>query len=68
MKFVEVKTQAEFDAEVKLGNAVIVRDGFFIARDNSTVTARGDSNVTAFGNSNVKAFENSTVIDGRRSA
>ncbi len=60
---IEVRTQAEFDACVKLGNiAVCVGGGFFIARENSSVEAWGNSSVEARENSSVVARENSSVV------
>ncbi len=61
MKKVEVSTQIEFDAQVAIGNTVIVRAGFFIARGSSHVIARGSSHVEARGSSHVEARESSHV-------
>lgn len=55
---IEVRTQAEFDACVKIGNiAICVGGGFFIARENSSVEAWENSSVVAWGNSSVEARE-----------
>ncbi|NBV06628.1 MAG: hypothetical protein EBS06_05270 [Proteobacteria bacterium] len=75
---VEVRSQAEFDACVKLGNIAVVigchivawgnssveawENSSVVARENSSVVARGNSNVVAWGNSNVVARENSSVV------
>ncbi len=62
MTTVNVSTQAEFDAEVKKGNRVRVRIGFFIARGNSSVVALENSSVEACGNSSVVAWGKSSVV------
>lgn len=38
---IEVKTQAEFDAAIRVGKIAVCFSGFFVARGNSSVVARG---------------------------
>jgi hypothetical protein len=60
-KRIEVRSQAEFDACVKLGNIAIVIGCRVEARGNSSVVARENSSVVAWENSSVEAWENSSV-------
>jgi hypothetical protein len=60
-KRVEVRSQAEFDACVKVGNIAIVIDCRVEARGNSSVEAWGNSSVVARENSSVEAWGNSSV-------
>ena len=67
---IEVRSQAEFDACVAVGNIAIVigcrvvawGNSSVVARGNSSVVARGNSSVVAWGNSSVVAWENSSVV------
>ena len=57
------KNQRELDKLVKAGERwITVRDGHFIARENSSVVARGNSSVEARENSSVVARGNSSVV------
>ena len=58
---VEVRSQVEFDACVKLGNVAIVINCRVEARGNSSVVAWENSSVEAWENSSVEAWENSSV-------
>ena len=57
-KRIEVRSQAEFDACVKLGNIAVVINCRVEARENSSVVARENSSVEAWGNSSVEAWGN----------
>jgi len=61
-KRVEVRSQAEFDACIKLGNIAIVIGCHVVARENSSVEAWENSSVEAWENSSVEARENSSVV------
>jgi hypothetical protein len=58
---VEVRSQAEFDACVKIGNLAIVINCSVVARENSSVVAWDNSSVEAWDNSSVEAWGNSSV-------
>ncbi|MDB5608122.1 MAG: hypothetical protein JWP25_5022 [Bradyrhizobium sp.] len=67
---IEVRSQAEFDACVKVGNIAIVigcrvearGNSSVVAWENSSVEARENSSVVAWGNSSVVARGNSSVV------
>ena len=61
MEWVECTTQAEVDAAVKAGNAVIVRAGYFEASGSASVTAYDSASVTAYGSASVTAYDSASV-------
>jgi len=61
-KRTEVRSQAEFDACVKLGNIAIVIGCHVEARGNASVVARDNASVEAWGNASVVAWGNASVV------
>jgi hypothetical protein len=57
----EVRSQAEFDACIKLENIAVVINASVEARGNASVEARGNASVEAWGNASVEARENASV-------
>jgi len=60
-KYVECKTQKEFDKAIKDGDIPVVREGYWEVTDSATVRAYDSATVRAYDSATVRAYDSATV-------